>query len=441
MNNINDNLTKALKTVQKMIGPTALQKCYIDLDAAARMADFSTDLGIRRCLVISDSNTRAAAGEHVFLALRYAGNGTTDLVLKMEPLEATIEIAEFVTEKAANLDGIVAVGAGTLSDLAKYAGNKLQKPVLLYATAPSMNGYTSSIVALRIKGLKQTIPVKPASGVFADPEVLVAAPSRMIAAGFADYLSKSSASADWAVAHMLRSEPYKPEAFEFYKGIYDELLSLASEIGTGKPEAITKLMQGLLLSGLSMLAAGASSPVSGGEHLISHYLDMKSAFEGVSHDLHGAQVGVATIQTLSLWQQVLNTDPTSIDPEKLSRNYPSKRDIEAAIEEDWGPVAKTILEQWRPKSRTPHEIRMELELFKSRADEFLGMIRKEMETPQKIAQAIQAVGGPITAKELTIRERDFQKAISNARFLRNRFTILDLAAELGLIPPFYDSGN
>mgnify|MGYP001167349046 CR=1 FL=1 len=65
MDNINDNLTRALKTVQKMIGTTALRVCYIDLDAAAKLADFSTELGMKHTLVISDPATRAAAGEHV----------------------------------------------------------------------------------------------------------------------------------------------------------------------------------------------------------------------------------------------------------------------------------------------------------------------------------------------------------------------------------------
>ena len=36
------------------------------------------------------------------------------------------------------LDDIVAIGSGTLCDLAKYAGDKLGKPVLLYGSAPML---------------------------------------------------------------------------------------------------------------------------------------------------------------------------------------------------------------------------------------------------------------------------------------------------------------
>jgi len=44
------------------------------------------------------------------------------------------------------------------------------------------------------------------------------------------------------------------------------------------------LFHGLLLTGIAMTMAETSSPASGGEHLVSHTLDMMSSLDGVPHD-------------------------------------------------------------------------------------------------------------------------------------------------------------
>lgn len=427
-------LATALDHARRLMGPIPLQLCYLDMDAAARLADFLVEHAVPRCLVLSDPRTREAAGEPVISALRFAGRTVQELVLRTEPLEATLEIAESVAAKASSVECIIAIGSGTLSDLAKYAGNKLRKPVLLYATAPSMNGYTSGIVALRVRGLKQTLPVAPAAGVFADPKVLVTAPHEMIAAGLADYLSKCSASADWRSAHFLRGEAYRPEALEFYRDTFQEILELAPKVGAGNVEAVSKLFEALLFSGLSMLVAGASSPVSGGEHLISHYIDMKAGLEGVTHDLHGRQVGVGTLYTLGLWQQIVALDASDIDPDACVEAQPKDEDIEACLALDWGPVAGVVLEQWRGKSRNRQELRNELMFLRRNYEAFLDTVRPELERPEVVAKAIRAAGGPTEPQELTIRQKDYVNALRCARFLRNRFTVLDLADELCITP-------
>ena len=72
-------------------------------------------------------------------------------------------------------------------------------------------------------------------------------------------------------------------------------------------------MGSLVLSGLSMAVAGTSAPSSGGEHLISHYLDMTHYAWGWPADLHGCQVGVATLTTAALYEKLLALDLSKID--------------------------------------------------------------------------------------------------------------------------------
>jgi len=60
---------------------------------------------------------------------------------------------------------------------------------------------------------------------------------------------------------------------------------------------LVDLAEGLVLSGISMAIAGSSRPASGSEHNISHSLDRVL---GQDKKLHGLQVGLATLLTLTL---------------------------------------------------------------------------------------------------------------------------------------------
>ncbi|MFO7975628.1 MAG: iron-containing alcohol dehydrogenase [Candidatus Hydrogenedentota bacterium] len=417
----------------RQIANQPIQACHVGTDAADRLAVFASERLGHSCLIVADENTLAVGGDKVISALDAAGKHIIHKTYGPDPLDATEELGDEVAAAGQEVDFFVAVGSGTLCDLAKHAGTKLGKPALLYATAVSMNGYTSGITALKVRGLKRTTPCTPAMGVFADPEVVATAPQRMAAAGVADFLSKCSSASDWRTAHLLRNEYYSPKAMEFYEGTVEKMLETAPGVGRAEPEALAVALEALLLSGLSMLAAGSSSPASGGEHLLSHYLDMKSALYGSPHDLHGAQVGVGTIHCLGLWEQILSLDPDALEPDALVEVQPSDDEIRAWTEEDWGPaVAAEVLAQWREKALPPDKLREEIARFTSKFQALQEGVWRDYVPSDTVAWAIRAAGGPVTAEELDAPTEEFEKAVKRARFIRNRFTVLDLAAELGI---------
>ena len=110
-------------------------------------------------------------------------------------------------------DALVAVGSGTINDLCKYAAAQDGKPYVVFATAPSMNGYTSMNAAITVDGHKKTLPAATPLGVFMDLGVLAAAPARMIRAGLGDSLCRSTAQADWLLSHHLLGTPYRRAPF------------------------------------------------------------------------------------------------------------------------------------------------------------------------------------------------------------------------------------
>lgn len=410
-----------------------IERCYIGRDAAAQLGAFAAKRCGASCLVISDVNTHAV-GKAALDALRAAGKTIGEHVFDESHLDATAELGDRVADLGANAEFFVAIGSGTLCDLAKHAGTKIKRPVLSFATAASMNGYTSGITAVKLRGLKRTVPCTPALAVFADPEIVAAAPPRMAAAGVADYLSKCSAGADWRVANILRGEYYDENALRFYEGALDRVLETTARVGAGDPEAVAIALEALLLSGLSMLVAGSSAPASGGEHLISHYIDMKQALYGTANDLHGVQVGVATVHCLQLWEKVLALNPVSIDPDALADAQPPNEQIEQWAIEDWGAeVAVEVIAQWKQKSRPRDVLRAEIAAFRDQLPQIRAALSKDLLPSSTVANAIRESGGPTTPEGMNAPIEEYHNALLRARYIRNRFTILDLAAELGAL--------
>ena len=409
-----------------------IEACYLGDGAGQRLAAFAREKCGTTCLVVSDENTRHVGGERLLSALSAAGKRCEEKIYGANPLEATEDLAEEVAQIGAEADFFVAIGAGTLCDLAKHAGHKWKRPVLLFATAASMNGYTSSIVAMKVRGLKRTSPVTPALGVFADPAVVATAPTKMAAAGVGDFLSKASSSSDWYAAHFLRGEYYCRRPSDFFEGTHERLLEAAPRVAQRDPDAVAVVLEALLLAGFSMVVAGSSAPASGGEHLISHYLDMKHATKNTPNDLHGAQVGVGTVYALRLWEQVLALDPASMDVEALLDRQPSEEQIEQWINDDWGSVGPEVLAQWRQKTLDRERMRIEIEKFRNGLSELRTALERELLPAETVARAIREAGGATRPEDLLAPVEEYYNAVRFARFLRNRFTILDLAAELGV---------
>lgn len=426
------SMAGALQQASAAMGESPIAACHVGGDADEQLASYARGACATLCLLLCDENTREAAGDRVHCALGRAGKRISELCYGREPLDATEELAEEVAHHAQGAAFITAVGAGTLADLAKYAGDKLNIPVLLFPTAASMNGYTSGIVALKVRGLKRTQPCRPATGVFADPAVVAGAPQRMTAAGVGDFLSKASSACDWRAAHFLRGEYYSEEAMAFYEGAIERGLAAAPRVGVGDPAAVGVVLEALLLSGLSMLVAGSSSPASGGEHLISHFIDMKSALYGFPHDLHGAQVGVATVHCLRLWRRVLALDPNHVDVDALVEAQPGPDVVAAAVEADWGAtVAAEVMSQWRQKALDAPALRAEIDRFLANRDTLQSLLARDLLPPETVEKAISQAGGPTRPEDLTAPGEVYAGALRRARYIRNRFTVLDLAAELG----------
>ena len=388
-----------------------------------------------RVLVMADRRTWEAAGVSVVdtLAPRFVVERCLVPDDESGHIHASVELVDEIGEQFPDhFDSVVAVGSGTINDLAKELAHRRGRPYVAVATAASMPGYTSSIVALLEGGLKTTGEAAPPVAVLADPAVLCAAPLELTLAGLGDLISKPFCGCDWWIASLIRGEHYCPVPGRILGESFDRALDVFPRLGERDEEAVTVLARLLILSGLTMTIAGSSSPASGGEHLLSHYWDMINLRDGHPLQLHGAQVGVASVAMDALYGRVLEADFGA------ARWMPGPSDDEALadVETVFGSLAGAVWPQWRAKlaARSSDDLH--------RMREYEGEIKAEIEgvieTGREVRRALRASGSPMWPDDLGIRPTNMAAALRHGRKIRNRFTVLDVAAELDLLESFAD---
>ena len=392
-----------------------------------------------RDVVISDAHTHRAAGAALAEQLRSAGrdvveqvlepsNGETDLVCDEALIQAVTD--NLATDPQSNA---IAVGAGTINDTVKMATFELERPYVSVATAASMNGYTSAIAAVLSRGVKRTWSAQQAEAVFADIDVIAAAPAYLNQAGFGDLLSKPYSNADWLLSHLIRDVPYLERPAKLLDDAYEALLSKAKSVGAADSDGIGTLTRTILLSGFTMAIAGTSSPASGGEHLVSHYWDME---QHCRHQpllgLHGTQVGVATRLSAILFEKLLELDPTQIDPAGLatasSELDRSVGHLHPRLTRD---VVAEVQEQFDAKRKTGDQLRTELEHVKAHWPRIRETLAAVLKPSAKMTQALADARAVDRPSGLGVDRQRAIHTLQVCRQIRSRYVALDLMADLG----------
>ncbi len=262
---------------------------------------FEKNIVGRRVLIVCDETTRVFAQPVADMVAANAAECGMLVLPSPEPVadETTVQR---VAEGGGGYDYLLAVGAGTLNDLCKYAGFLTHKPSGIFATAPSMDGFSSSVTPLIEKGFKITRPARTASDVLMDFEILSKAPRIMIGAGVGDILAKYCCLTDWRISSFLTGEAVNEEAFSLMRNAVGACDNSIPALRAGEPEGVEKLMDALLISGYAMVIAGNSRPASGAEHHMSHFLEMDFLRRGRRIPLHGVKVGLGTMVSLYLYK-------------------------------------------------------------------------------------------------------------------------------------------
>ena len=277
------------------------------------------DLGASHIFLVADNYTYEAAGRQVEQLLDQAGLSYHKRVFQTETPLVPNEYAlgSVLAAMTSQDDMLLAVGSGTLNDVTKYVSARTGIPYVIAATAPSMDGYASTVAPTILDGFKTTLPAVYPAAIVADVDILKDAPMPMLTAGFGDIIGKFTSLADWRLSHQLNGEYYCPEVAGVIEAAVETCAANAQALAQREPQAIQAVTEALILSGLAMGMVGVSRPASGAEHQMAHYWEMDALRRGEEHPLHGNAVGVGTVLAASLYEMAVEYLPQGFAaPEK-----------------------------------------------------------------------------------------------------------------------------
>lgn len=303
---------------------------------------------------------------------------------KLESIAKKVSIIEFkekhllpddlaikkINENINGYDYILAIGSGTLNDLAKYIAtiNNIDSGVL--ATAPSMDGYASKGSALMLNNKKVTETVKMPHDILVNPNILITAPAILVSSGFGDIIGKYTCLTDWKLSNIVNDEPINRKAYDLMKKSLNKVVKNTSLIAKFDKNGITFLMKALLDAGIAMAICGNSRPASGSEHHQSHYLEMYFVENNLPIAHHGIMVALGCLVSLELYKHLLLTNKDFENKDKIIK------------------------------------------------------LAKELPDIDTIKQLLIKVNCPIRFSTLNISKETFKEMVYNAYTVRNRYTIL-----------------
>lgn len=375
--------------------------------------------------VVSDNYTHEALGRRINTALRSQGL-TTEEIVWPKP-NSTIEGVEDLRHRTRHCDALVAVGAGTINDSVKYAAFLDKKTYSVFPTSPQ-NAYTTPTASITFGGFKKSLTCLPARGVFFDLATVAQCPMRLTRSAFADVICRTTAQVDWLMSHLLFETDYYDTPYILLADDEDNLFTNTKKLNEGDIEAFSILIRICALMGLGTNFASTTHSGSMAEHMISHYIDM---FAGKDHpgSMHGEQVGVATLTMSRLQNMILNSSApphlsdTRIDAAGMRTRYGKQ-------------MGQDCLEQLTRKALDKSDADAINARLTREWDSIAGSLRKVLLPYEQLFEAMELIGAPKTGRELGLPGQIYRQAVLHAREIRDRFTMLDMAGDAGLLEEF-----
>ncbi len=389
--------------------------------------------GAKKVFVIADKNTYKAAGKAVCELLENNSFSVDSYVFRadsLEPDEANVGLA--VMNFKADSDIVIGVGSGVINDISKIVAAVSNKPYIIVATAPSMDGYASATSSMTCDGLKISLPSKCADVTIGDTDILCTAPLKMLCSGVGDMLAKYISICEWRISNVINGEYYCEEIAKLVRMSLKKCIDNADGLLKRDKDAVAAVFEGLVVCGVAMKYAGVSRPASGVEHYLSHIWDMRAVEFKTPCELHGVQCALGTAIALKMYEKALTFTPDKalaiakteeFDYEKWSnelRRFLGK-----------GAESMIALEEKEGKyNLTTHKKR--LEVIINNWDKITQIIKEELPSSKDFEALLDKLGLPKTMQEIGLDENILPMTFKATKDIRDKYVLSRLCWDLGI---------
>ena len=378
-------------------------------------------VGYSRILLVSDENTYRAAGERVFALVGDRVIAKTTFPGKPHLVPNEDAIAR-VKADLADADLILGVGSGVIQDLCKYVAENTGVPYMIVATAPSMDGYAATGAAMVLGGMQVTCPAGLPLAIIADTRVMADAPDEMIRAGYGDIVGKFSALADWKLSHIVNGEYFCQEVYDATLSIVRQTVDAAEAIRAHDKAALSTLCEALITVGILMSYVGNSRPASGSEHHLSHFFKITGLLFGRDYLPHGIDVAYATYVTTRLRQILVDADLKECERMAADAYHAELTRVFGPLRDDCIALQNKV-DHYNTARRLP--------IYREKQAEIRAVLT-EMPSPEQILTILERGGLSLPEFYAFYGEDVIRDAIRYAKELKDRYTVLWVAHDLGI---------
>lgn len=306
---------------------------------------------------------------------------------------------------------ILSVGTGSVNDPCRLAAARQDKPLCIFATAPSMDGFASYGAPIVANGFKFSYDAKSPEVIIGDTKILAAAPKELKSAGFGDMIAKYVGLIDWQISALLTGEYYCERIAALTRSAVDELMELADRVTANDEYTAGKIFEALLKTGVGMSFAQNSRPASGCEHIVAHLIECIELRDGKIPNLHGEDVGVCTLRMLRYYNDLakmpeIHTQKESVDWEEVYRFY--------------GEMAKDVRKLNHPDNVIDD---VDPAKLKNSWREIVDIIHS-VPSYEECREAMEKAGCKITIADIHKSDKLFSDCVKYSPYMRKRLTLL-----------------
>ena len=392
-------------------------------------------IGGTKPFIVCDNHTKEAAWSFVEPVLKEAGIEYTLYCFPFDHVEPDEHAVGSLTMAFdPSCDCVMGIGSGVINDCCKVLCHAIGCKQMIVGTAPSMDGYASNSSSMIRERIKVSLYNAAPAAIICDIDIIKNAPMRMLWAGFGDMLAKYIAICEWRISNMVTGEYYCENIANLMRASLKKIVDNAPGLKTRDEKAVQATVEGLVLSGVAMSYAGISRPASGLEHYFSHLWEMMALDRGTDYELHGIQVGVGTLITLKLYDDIRNIKPSREVAEKFINEFKNE-DWEKMIRNIFGQAAETVIKQehaiFHKNDKDRHAVRLTKIL--EGWDDILRFIDEELPETEKIAALMKDLGMPMVPADIDINEEDTVNAFIGSRDIRDKYLSSTMLWDLGLL--------
>ena len=365
----------------------------------------------KKFIILCDRNTYDILGKKIYENIKNKFL-VSKIILKTKI--SNIRSAYYVSKFLNSSNILLVVGSGTVNEIGKYAAYLQKKEYIVFPTAPT-NAYASNTASINVKNIKKSLKAKFPNSIVIDLNIIMRSPKRLINSAFFDVVCRASAQSDCLISNFVFEDKYDKDMYSKFFKLEKNLLLNYKKIFHNS-NTLKNLFRACILMGLTTYIMGSSRFGSMSEHMISHYLDMFKKRSNTT--THGEQIALAVYSMIKLQSIFFKNNKNPFlyykkNEEKIIEKFFGKKNPSYFI---------NVYKRKKLSEKQIIKINKKLKLnWKELKIQFYNISLLNSLLLNILKQ------NKISYKKFGFSKKLYEEAILNSKYLRDRFTILDVA--------------